>query len=216
MKIRRSGLMVLTFWLAAISSIQSQGVSYRDLNLGFDSAVALVGPEQSPARLNRIDLQQALHRHFERKAESSIAFRAGRAARIAVKLLSGETVDGRSNVSVRFPDQTAVQVSATESLTSLAEGGGFGLDVRVATVMGPGLPVVPQSRGQFGRFSYSGNERTLDELVELARRYGIRVGPTNPDGEASATSSLVCEGTAGEIRCALRPPIAQRDTSEDS
>ncbi|NBB92261.1 MAG: hypothetical protein GVY32_03735 [Gammaproteobacteria bacterium] len=216
MKIWRSALGSLLFWLAALGSMQTQGVSSRNLGLDLDSAVALVGPEDSRAGSNRLALRDALRRHFERRPASTMPFGLEHVARIAGRILSDRVDRSRANLTVRFSDASVVQVLVMESPTSRAGRMNPEFEVRADTVVAPGLPFVPQSRGQFGRFSYSGNSRTLAELEELARRYGIHAATVLSEGRASAAPSMACDDSGGELRCTVRLKIEQGDSLENS
>lgn len=184
------------------SSQVTQGISSDDLGLPFDSAIALIGPETSPAGLHRNALKNMLHQHFNAILQTLMISVTDLAHRFVGKFLSESSAEFLKNVTVEFPDGTEVQVKIEEILDSLDGDVGFEFHVRVETISGPGLPAAPLNPGQFAGFRFSGNGVTVAELINLALLYNIPVSQAG--GGGGGPGEMECEVDGDQIRCTVR------------
>lgn len=178
----------------------AQGISADELGLPFDSAIALIGPDSSPAGLNRNALKNMLRQHLSGILQTLRISMTDLAQRALSTLISDSSVNWLSNVTVEFPDGTLVEIEIVNILDSLYGNVGFHFEVRVETIAGPGLPAVPLNADQFAGFQYSGSGVTVAELINLALRYNI---PVNHSG-SGGSGEMECEVDGDKIRCTVR------------
>jgi hypothetical protein len=172
-------LMLLTTSGAALAQ---RVPTIGDLGLDLDSAIELVGPEDSSAGYNRLLLRNAIKNFYNRARGSLSADLQHLVERHSQRFREDGLIDG-GQITITFPDDTSVVVKLN-SFSPEIGGPEFGmdLDVRTDTVQGPDLPAVPQSPGQFAGFSYGGGEGLVNSLADTAGRFGLSVGPPSSGG----------------------------------
>ena len=159
-----------------------EDVPIGDLGLDLDSAVELVGPEDSSAGFNRLRLQNEINNFYHSVWGSLTSGLLDVLTRLSNRFLGDGLIDG-GQITITFPDDTSVVVKLN-SFSPEIGGPAFGmdLDVRTDTVQGPDLSAVPQSPGQFAGFSYGGGEGLVNSLADTAGRFGLSVGPPGSGG----------------------------------
>lgn len=188
------------------SLLVAAGAYLEDLadlgDMGIDSAVSLVGPDDSPAGLRRIALMNAINNHLGSELSLLQIGLADLARQAMRKILGDSDITFMANFRVYFDDGTVIDVKIVEILDAIdGDTTAFELEVDQSSAQGPNLPAVPQSPGQFGSFSFSGNETTLEELAQLAQLYGI---PVVRSGGGSGGCTMTCEVFGDELRCTVQ------------
>jgi len=183
------------------SQFVASGVNSTELPINIDSAVSLIGPEDSAAGGLRIGLQNVI---ADRLRDTLFQIQLS-LNNLALQALNGKIGPGKleelSNFTVVFPDGTSIEVEVTRILGSVNSSQlRFDMKVDTQTARGPGLPFVPQSAGQFNRFSFAGNGITLAELAALAHLYGI---PVTRAGGSPVPSQMRCEFVGDVLVCTL-------------
>ena len=186
----------------SFSQLVASGISVDDLpDLDIDSAVALVGPADSPASFNRMKLQNALRDHLNTNWQTIRLGLADLALRAVKRFLGDGELQVLSFLTITFPDGTSIIVKIEEILSSIdGTDLDFDLEVDTSSARGPGLPGVPQSPGEFNGFSYSGNTDTLSELAMLAQMFNI---PVVAAGSGGGRCSMSCEIDGDTLKCRL-------------
>jgi len=154
--------------------LSTDGVSSGDLGIDIDSAIDLIGPEGSPAGLNRNILRNKINKFYNGLWGASLASTQDLVTKLSNRF-PGDGLLGGGSTTITFPDGTSVKLK----IDRIADGQEFHLKLQVLTntVQGPGLPAVPQNPGQFDGFSHGGGETTVGSLADLADRLGLEVGP---------------------------------------
>ena len=188
---------------AAVAFFQfAESTHLDDLeDLDIDSAVALLGPEDSPAGLRRNQLQNVIANRLSSELSVIRLTLADLAQRVLNQWVGDSDVSLMSSITINFPDGTVIDVEVVQILDGIEGGISFVLEVREESAQGPGLPAVPQSPGQFDGFGFSGNQTTLAELLSLAQLYGIPI--TGPGGGSGGGCSMQCEISGDEVVCNL-------------
>ncbi|QKK03100.1 MAG: hypothetical protein HND55_10855 [Pseudomonadota bacterium] len=166
-----------------------------------NSAIDLIGPRDSAAGLNRNALSNALNNYYNAAWAEQVFALSDLGKRFVDKILAKSQLLNGAVITITFEDGTIIHVK----LNGVAEGldGGpmlMDLDVLQATAQGPGLPSVPLSEGQFSDFSYNGSPVTVQDLINLARRYGI---PVTGAGGGDGGDTMECEVQGDTIRCTV-------------
>ena len=173
---------------------------------GVDSAVDLIGPA-GQASMNRNILRNSLTNYMR---DRSFALNLGDFDTILVTkyFLSPDTglINGYG-ILITFPDGTSIQIVLESVTTDLFTGEIVSVFIEIMTnsVQGPGLPAVPQNRGQLNNFRYprtgeSGEFVTAESLAELAQR----LGSTPSSGGGGSGCTFACAGTACVLSCTLQ------------
>lgn len=184
-------------------------VDFDSLNLPVElnSAIDLVGPEDSAAGLNRNRMTIALNRQFNDRIENLAP--EDRARRIFNRVISQSGLLNNFTITIQFPDGTFTAITIARILEGFqGDPNLFEMEIQQSSVQGPGLLAVPGSTGQFAGFSYFGDPDIVQELMQLARRYGIRV--TGPGGATppSNGSRMSCEISGENIKCTITEEIS--------
>lgn len=182
------------------SSLQSVTVYSGDIGYDGDSAIDLVGPQESPANYNRKALQNALTDHYGNLAGSLIFGLPDMVGRLANRFIgpSGGYINPYSRVHVEFPDGTTIQLEITNVSTGFTPGDvTIEFEVKTHTARLPDGSPVPESAGEFDGFSYSGDTSVIQLLADLADRFGISITGTSG-------STMVCVRIhGGPVECEL-------------
>ncbi len=168
-----------------------------------DSAISLVGPEDSPAGLARLQLRSDLKNHYN-SIWTSFLFNTGDLVGMAAqKILAESSLDGPTLV-IQFEDGTSIEVKI-ESVSPELNGLGIFVDFTVLThtALLPDGTVVPQTAGQFSGYSWNDGPGTNigAQLALLAALYGLEVGEPG-DG---MDCDFDCWGSQQQCRLTCRP-----------
>jgi hypothetical protein len=145
-----------------------------DLPLVGDTALDLIGPHDSSAGFARLTLQHAIQSELQGWLNTQLIG----AADIVIRLVNNYIGDGYSNtrfVKVTFEDGTTVMVRVVDvginNNTPVVE-----LEILTESVALPddGGPV-PQTGGQFDGFGYEGDENIVQNIIDVAIRFGIPI-----------------------------------------
>jgi hypothetical protein len=156
-------------------------VSELPADLPFDSAIDLVGPSDSEAGYNRGAMANAVEAYWESGWSGALENASLVVEGFASKWLIDIQTDGPTSKTFEFADGTTVEVEISNvgvDRSGAVATVDFDISVDVNSVEAPGLLFVPQSAGQFNNFVYTGGQSILDQIAELARRYGIQVTGT--------------------------------------
>ena len=183
-----------------ISSVSSVPANELDLTDRIDSAFDLIGPDNSIADLNRIDLHNQLEQYLIARYNDAVVILFDLAKRFVDNFL-GVSIFDLAEIVVEFEDGTSIKVKVVEFRERLLDDNAFGLELEVLTdtIRGPNISSVPQSDGHFNGFGYQGDSNIINELIDLAHRYGIPV--TGPGGGGTGMQRMTCEIEGDEIRC---------------
>ncbi len=158
-------------------SPETFNIDSGDLPNAGDSAIDLIGPEQGPAGLARMGLQNAIANHLQGFWISQLHGLADTAIRLANRFIgSSDYLNPASLVTVTYPDGTTIKLRIVQiSTTAFSPFATVLVEVLPETIqLSDGGPV-PQFEGQFDGFSFSGDQDIVDALMNLANRYGIPV-----------------------------------------
>ncbi len=199
--------VVLSSAQDAIAAVQlfaqsaSAVIPADDLGLGLGSAIALVGPDDSPAGLHRNALKNMLNDHLNQTWMVIELALSDLAHGIARKFLTESEIEMLSNITVEFEDGTRVQISIERILDGVAGSDTyFDLNISLESITGPGLPAVPMTPGQFAGFQFSGHPLTLQAFIALAQMYGIPVTSAGGAGGGS-NGTFECHHDGTMFRC---------------
>lgn len=172
--------------------------------LELNSAIDLIGPEDSSAGLNRSRMRNVLNNHLNDRIGNLTIALGDLALRLLNRMISKSGLLNNFTVTVQFPDGTTIAIT----IRGIQEGfqgdpNLFEMEIIESSAQGPGLPAVPGSHGQFSGFSYVGNSDIVQELMQLARLYGIPV--TGPGGGPPPVNgdSVICEINGNHIKCTV-------------
>lgn len=166
-----------------------------------DSAIDLVGPDDSAAGLNRNGLRNLLNNYYNSMWAEQVFALTDLGRRFVDKILARSQLLVGAVITISFEDGTTIKVKL-ESIAEGMDGGPLYMDLEVMqdTARGPGLWMVPVSEGQFDNFSYTGDSNTVQALINLALRYGI---PVTGSGGGSGGTTMECEVDGDTIRCTV-------------
>lgn len=163
-----------------------------------DSAIDLVGPEDSPAGYARLQLRGDLMDKDYTRWKGFMYGAGDLIDRMAVRIL-GETRFDKQRILITFEDGTSIQVEV-ESIHAEANGLGVFIEYAILphTARLPDGSRIPQNGGQFSNFSWSGSGDDGGigaRLALLAGLYGLEVGEPEDD--------LDCDFECNGDRCSL-------------
>jgi len=169
-----------------------------------DSAIDLVGPEDSAAGLNRSRMIIALNTYLNERISNLAIALGDLALRLLSRVISQSGLLNNLTITIEFPDGTSIPIS----IASIREGfqgdpNVFEMEILQNLAHGPGLTGVPGSSGQFTGFYFFGDSGIVQELMQLARRYGIPV--TGPGGGTPPTDGtrMTCEIDGNHLKCRI-------------
>lgn len=174
-----------------------------DVSHSGDSALDLIGPDDSPAGLNRAGLQNGLADYYETVWGQITFGMADIAQRIANRFIgSSDYISPAATITVHFPDGTSIKVEITDISSGPDGSARARMKVLQETGRFPDGGPIPFSEGHFNGFEYSGDTNIVDALRDLADLYGIPV--TGPDGGGGGR--IACSIVDGEIiQCVVLP-----------
>lgn len=177
----------------------SVGINEVGAGSNINSAIDLIGPSGSEASLNRNALVNLLNDYYNAQwAQQKFAL-TDLGQRFVDKILAQSRLLSGIAITIEFEDGTLIQVRF-ESLMDGYNGGPMRMDLHVMqeTARGPGLPAVPLAPGEFNNFSFTGSSFTVQELINLALRYGI---PVTGSSGGSDEGSMKCEIDGSHLKC---------------
>jgi len=175
-----------------------QDFDAEELDLSFDSAIDLIGDENSAAGGFRRELQEKLTDYYSGFWRSMITDATDTIDSLLDKFLAESGLDAEYDIVV-FEDGTKVRLKieevgrvASDPFTIIIE-----FDVDVDSVTAPGTNFVPVTPGQFEGFSGSGLDNDLSEqLRDLALLFGVTILGSN---EPNCSTTWHCD----KDRCTL-------------
>lgn len=167
---------------------ENLNVNSVDIAHSGDSAVDLVGPDNSPAGLARANLQNGLADHFD-TFWGSIAFNlADTAIRVTNRFLgSSDYLSPWTTVTVHYTDGTSIEVRITSISTGPGPSNRPQMKVVEGTARLPDGQTIPFAEGHFNGFEYEGESNLIDALWNLANIYGIPVSGQGGGGRIACT-----------------------------
>lgn len=169
-----------------------------------DSAIDLVGPNDSSAGYNRGNLALGLTSYYGGLWGQSVFMMSDLARRFSNRFIgSSDYLNPASRITVIYPDGTRIKVKVTN--VSSGPDGSVDVEVHVLpeSAQLPDGRMVPQMEGHFDGFDYSGDTNIVDAIRDLANLYGIPVTGAGGGGGGGRIACVRVDG--GDLVCRILP-----------